>query len=309
MKVYQGLEEYTPIKNAIVTTGTFDGVHLGHLTIIKTLNKIAKKNNGASVLMTFHPHPRMVLQKDSDIKLLSTIEERIQLLEEAGLDHLIIIPFDKAFSRLTSVEFVRDILVNQIKTKRLVIGYDHHFGRNREGSFEHLMEFGPMYGFDVEEIPAIDVSDVNVSSTKVRDALNNGDIPKAKEFLGRNFSLEGIVIAGEQIGRSIGFPTANISIAEEYKLIPQIGVYAVKVTYNGELYNGMLNIGVRPTIDNNNPMTVEVNLFDFKGSLYGEKLKVDFIERVRNEKQFKDVNHLKSQLERDLVNCKRILKA
>ena len=171
MKVYRGLENYDKVKNAIVTTGTYDGVHLGHKTIIKHLKKIAKKNNGETVVLTFHPHPRMVLQENSDIKLLGTIEERIVLLKEAGVDHLIILPFTKEFSRISSLEFVRDILVNQIGTKKLVIGYDHHFGRNREGSFGHLKEFGPMYGFEVEEIPAIDVKDVNISSTKIRVAL------------------------------------------------------------------------------------------------------------------------------------------
>lgn len=309
MKVYKSLEEYTPVKNAVVTTGTFDGVHLGHKTIIKQLKKIATKNNGETVLITFHPHPRLVLQPNSDIKLLGTIEERIELLAEVGIDHLIIIPFTKEFSRISSIEFVRDILVNQICTKKLVIGYDHHFGRNREGSFEHLLEYGPMYGFDVEEISAIDVKDVNVSSTKIREALGLGDIEKAKAYLGRNFSLRGTVIAGDQIGRSLGFPTANLNIEESYKLIPEIGVYAVHVLFEEFTYKGMLNIGFRPTVSNENELRIEAHLFDFKGDLYGKELKIEFIERVRNEKQFKDVNHLKEQLERDLVNCKRILKA
>lgn len=308
MKVYKGLEQYNKVKNAVVTTGTYDGVHLGHKTIIKHLKNIAKKNNGESVVITFHPHPRMVLQENSDIKLLGTIEERIELLEEAGVDHLIIIPFTKEFSRISSLEFVRDILVNHIGTKKLVIGYDHHFGRNREGSFEHLVEFGPMYGFEVEEIPAIDIKDVNVSSTKIRSAIEEGDINKAKEYLGRNYSISGIVVAGEQIGRLMGFPTANIKIKESIKLIPGIGVYAVKVFHGNSEYKGMLNIGYRPTIGDQNDLSIEVNLFDFKANLYDEELKIEFISKVRNEKQFKDVNQLKEQLERDLVNCKNILK-
>ena len=308
MKVYRGLENYDKVKNAIVTTGTYDGVHLGHKTIIKHLKKIAKKNNGETVVLTFHPHPRMVLQENSDIKLLGTIEERISLLKEAGVDHLIILPFTKEFSRISSLEFVRDILVNQIGTKKLVIGYDHHFGRNREGSFEHLKEFGPMYGFEVEEIPAIDVKDVNISSTKIRVALEGGDINKAKEYLGRNYSISGIVIAGNQIGRLIGFPTANIKIKESIKLIPEIGVYAVNIFHNGHKYKGMLNIGYRPTISDNNGISIEVHLFDFNANLYKEELKIEFISKVRKEKQFKDVNQLKEQLERDLINCKKILK-
>ena len=309
MKVYRGLENYDKVKNAIVTTGTYDGVHLGHKTIIKHLKKIAKKNNGETVVLTFHPHPRMVLQENSDIKLLGTIEERISLLKEAGVDHLIILPFTKEFSRISSLEFVRDILVNQIGTKKLVIGYDHHFGRNREGSFEHLKEFGPMYGFEVEEIPAIDVKDVNISSTKIRVALEGGDINKAKEYLGRNYSISGIVIAGNQIGRLIGFPTANIKIKESIKLIPEIGVYAVNIFHNGHKYKGMLNIGYRPTISDNNGISIEVHLFDFNANLYNEELKIEFISKVRKEKQFKDFNRLKEQLERDLINCKKILKA
>ena len=309
MKVYRGLEDYNNVKNAIVTTGTYDGVHLGHKTIIKHLKKIAKKNNGETVVLTFHPHPRMVLQKNSDIKLLGTIEERILLLKEAGIDHLIILPFTKEFSRISSLEFVRDILVNQIGTKKLVIGYDHHFGRNREGSFAHLREFGPMYGFEVEEIPAIDVKDVNVSSTKIRVALEEGDISKAKEYLGRNYSISGIVVTGNQIGRLIGFPTANIKIKESIKLIPKIGVYAVNIFHNDYKYKGMLNIGFRPTISDDNGISIEVHLFDFNASLYKEELKIEFISKIRKEKQFKDVNQLKGQLERDLINCKKILKA
>jgi riboflavin kinase/FMN adenylyltransferase len=309
VKVYRGLEQYSTVKNAVVTTGTYDGVHLGHKTIIKHLRNIAKKNNGETVVLTFHPHPRMVLQQNSDIKLLGTIDERIDLLEEAGVDHLIILPFTKEFSRISSLEFVRDILVNQIGTKKLVIGYDHHFGRNREGSFEHLVEFGPMYGFEVEEIPAIDIKDVNVSSTKIREALGGGDISKAKEYLGRNYSISGIVVAGNKIGRQIGFPTANIKVKESIKLIPEIGVYAVKVKHNNENYNGMLNIGYRPTIGDHNELSIEVNLFNFKGDLYDEELKIEFISKIRDEKQFKDINKLKQQLERDLINCKNILKA
>lgn len=309
MKVYRGLEHYDKVKNAVVTTGTYDGVHLGHETIIKHLKKIAKKNNGETVVLTFHPHPRMVLQEKSDIKLLGTIEERINLLKDAGVDHLIILPFTKEFSRISSLEFVRDILVNKIGTKKLVIGYDHHFGRNREGSFEHLKEFGPMYGFEVEEIPAIDVKDVNISSTKIRVALAKGDLITAKEYLGRNYSITGIVIAGDKIGRLIGFPTANIKIKESIKLIPEIGVYAVNIFHKNSKYKGMLNIGYRPTIGHQNGISIEVHIFDFNNNLYEEELKIEFISRIRKEKQFKDVNQLKGQLERDLTNCKKILRA
>lgn len=308
MKVYRGLEQYQTVKNAVVTTGTFDGVHLGHKTIINQLKKIAGDNNGETVVLTFHPHPRMVLQKENNIKLLGTIDERIKLLEENGVDHLIISPFTKEFSRISSIEFVRDILVNKIGTKKLVIGYDHHFGRNREGSFEHLVEFGPMYGFEIEEIPAINIEDVNISSTKIRKALEIGDIKTAKEYLGRNYSISGVVITGKQLGRSMGFPTANIKIAESYKLIPGIGVYAVKVIHNEINYLGMLNIGFRPTIEDDRKMSIEVHLFEFNGNLYDEELTIEFVSKIRDEQQFKNVNQLKEQLERDLIECENIFK-
>jgi len=307
VKVYKGFSDYSPVKNAVVTTGTFDGVHVGHKTIIKRLKGIARKHDGETVLITFHPHPRLVLQKDSDLKLLSTIEERIQLLEKSGVDHLIIIPFDREFSRLSSLEFVRNILVEIIGTKRLVIGYDHHFGRNREGTFQHLLEFGPMYGFDVEEIPAFEVSDVNVSSTKIREALIEGDIRTANKFLGHYYSITGTVVKGNQIGRSIGFPTANLSVKEEYKLIPKVGVYAVNVIHDGVGRPGMLNIGYRPTVGSDNEMTIEVNIFDFSQDIYGDEVKLEIIQHVRNEIQFNGVNELQKQLEQDLKDCKKIL--
>lgn len=307
MKVYKGFSEYTPVKNAVVTTGTFDGVHVGHKTIIDRLIGIAAKHGGETVLITFHPHPRLVLQKDADLKLLSTIDERIDLLSQAGVDHLIIIPFDKAFSRLTSLDFVRKILINSVGTKRLVIGYDHHFGRNREGTFQHLLEYGPMYGFDVEEIPALEVNDVNVSSTKIRIALQNGEVSKASDFLGQPYAICGKVVKGNQIGRSIGFPTANIKIFEPYKLIPKEGVYAVNVIHGENSFAGMLNIGRRPTLGGDNALSIEVNIFDFDKWIYGEELKLEIIKRVRNEISFNDVNELKLQLEQDLIDCKKIL--
>jgi|TARA_B110000261_G_C13053167_1_gene345052 riboflavin kinase/FMN adenylyltransferase len=308
VKVYRGLEQYQKVKNAVVTTGTFDGVHLGHRTIINQLKKIADNYNGETVVLTFHPHPRLVLQKNSNIKLLGTINERIKLLEEIGVDHLIILPFTKEFSRISSLEFVKDILFNKIGTKKLVIGYDHHFGRNREGSFEHLIEFGPLYGFDIEEIPAINIKDVNISSTKIREALETGNIKKAKEYLGRNYSLSGIVVTGNQLGRSIGFPTANIKIEESYKLIPEIGVYAVNIFHEKRNYQGMLNIGFRPTIGNQLEISIEVHIFDFNGNLYGQVITVEFVNKIRDERHFKDIEQLKKQLEIDFIECQNILR-
>ena len=307
MEVYRGLSEYLPAKNAVVTTGTFDGVHVGHKTIINNLKKVAADFDGETVLVTFHPHPRLVLEKDCGLKLLSTIDERIELLEKEGVDHLIIIPFDKDFSRMSSMEFVREILVKQIGTKKLVIGYDHHFGRNREGSFSHLLEFGPLYGFEVEEIPAFDVNHVNVSSTKIREALDSGDIITATKFLGQPYKLSGEVVRGEQLGRSIGYPTANIKVKEAYKLIPQQGVYVVGVTIGKEHLFGMLNVGVRPTVSAEKEVSIEVNIFDFDQDIYGSQIKIDFIKHIRNEIQFDSVNELKLQLEQDLFLCKKIL--
>lgn len=308
VKVYNGLGEFRKLENAIVTTGTFDGVHQGHQKILNRLIEVAKKNNGESVLLTFFPHPRMVLQPDSDLKLINTIEEKIELLREVGIDHLIIHPFTKEFSRTTSLEFVRDLLVNKIGTTKLVIGYDHHFGRNREGSFEHLKEFGPIYGFEVEEITVQDVDDVNVSSTKVRIALEEGQVDVAANYLGHSFFIQGVVVHGQKIGRELGFPTANVQIQNPYKLIPANGIYAVRIKIADSLYKGMLNIGTRPTIENSQEVTVEVNLFDFSGDLYGKQVTVLFIKRIRDEKKFKNKEALIEEMQKDKVRAHNILR-
>lgn len=308
MKIYQGIEQFEKLEKAVVTTGTFDGVHIGHRTILNRLIEVAKKMKGESVLLTFYPHPRMVLQEDAELRLLNTIDEKTQLLEKAGIDHLIIHPFTKEFSRTTSLEFVRDLLVNQIGTKKLVIGYDHHFGRNREGSFEHLKEYGPVYGFEVEEIPAQDIDDVNVSSTKIRKALVAGDVKTANNYLGHNFQLNGIVVHGNKVGRELGYPTANIDLQNKYKLIPAEGIYAVKVRLEDKSYNGMLNIGRRPTINSGNgEISIEVNIFDFKKEIYGEKIQLELIERIRDEKKFDSKEELIAEMQKDQVKCERIL--
>lgn len=308
VRVYKGLEEFLKIDNAVVTTGTFDGVHQGHRKILERLIEVAKKNKGESVLLTFFPHPRMVLQPDSDLKLINTIEEKVELLREVGIDHLIIHPFTKAFSRTTSLEFVRDLLVNKIGTQKLVIGYDHHFGRNREGSFEHLKEFGPLYGFEVEEISVQDVDNVNVSSTKVRTALEEGGVDVAGSYLGHPFFINGVVVHGQKIGRQLGFPTANIAIENPYKLIPANGIYAVKVEWKGGLYKGMLNIGTRPTINDLQELSIEVNLFDFEQDLYGEHVKILFVKRIRSEKKFESKENLIAEMKKDKVKAQHILK-
>ncbi len=308
VQVYKGLEEFKKLGSAIVTTGIFDGVHQGHRKILNRLIEVAKKNKGESVLLTFFPHPRMVLQPDSDVKLINTIDEKIELLRQVGIDHLIIHPFTKEFSRTTSLEFVRDLLVNKIGTTKLVIGYDHHFGRNREGSFEHLNEFGPIYGFEVEEISVQDVDNVNVSSTKVRKALEEGEVDLAASYLGYPFFTQGVVVHGQKIGRELGYPTANLEIQNSYKLIPANGIYAVKVKLDGELYNGMLNIGTRPTVERVGNVSVEVHLFDFNKNIYGEELSVSFIKRIRSEKRFEDREALITEIEKDKVRADRILR-
>ncbi len=298
MKIYHSIEEFEGVKNAVVTTGTFDGVHIGHSKIIDRLKEIAKSIDGETVLLTFFPHPRMVLFSDNDLKLITTKNEKIALLEAAGIDHLIIHPFSRAFSRLSSVEFVRDILVNKIRTSRLVIGYNHHFGRNREGSFEHLKEYGPMYGFQVEEIHAQDIDAISVSSTKIRKALESGDIKTAQDYLTHDFHLSGFVVKGNNLGNKLGFPTANLKIVDPHKLIPANGVYSVSVSVHDKHYKGMLNIGLRPTVDGDEK-TIEVHILDFSEDIYGEEITLTFDTWIRPEKKFESLEALKIQLELD----------
>ena len=307
MKIYNGLETFQKVKNVVLTTGTFDGVHQGHRVIINQLKKHAKEIGGETVVLTFFPHPRMVLYpEDNDLRLINTIEERKTLLEEAGVDHLIIHPFSREFSRLSSLDFVRNILVNQINVNTLVIGYDHHFGRNREGSFEHLKEFGEIYDFTVEEIPAQEVQQVNISSTKIRSSLIDGEINAANQFLGYPYTLNGIVVEGDQVGRKIGFPTANIKVSEWYKLIPANGVYAVKVWVNQQEHKGMLNIGNRPTLDGKK-QTIEVNIFNFNENIYNKAIQVEFYERIRSEQKFEELVALKNQLTLDKEKILQVL--
>ncbi|MEZ7839403.1 MAG: bifunctional riboflavin kinase/FAD synthetase [Flavobacteriales bacterium] len=298
MKIYHSIEEFEGVENAVVTTGTFDGVHVGHSKIIDRLKEIATSINGETVLLTFFPHPRMVLFSDNDLKLITTKNEKIKLLEAAGIDHLIIHPFSREFSRLSSVEFVRDVLVNKLGTSRLVIGYNHHFGRNREGSFEHLKEYGPMYGFQVEEIHAQDIDAISVSSTKIRKALESGDIRTAKDYLTHDFHLSGIVVKGNNLGHKLGFPTANLKVVDSHKLIPANGVYSVTVSVHQQVYKGMLNIGLRPTIDGEEK-TIEVHILDFEANIYGEEITLTFENWIREEQKFESLEALKVQLELD----------
>lgn len=307
MQVHFDVNTLPNIKNAIVSQGTFDGVHLAHKKIIERLKQIASIKDGETVLITFEPHPRMVLfPDDHGLQLLSTLNEKIHLLEKAGIDHLIILPFTKEFSRQTSEQFIRTILVNKIKTNTLVIGYDHRFGKNREGSFEHLKESSSLYGFEVEEIPEQDIDDIAVSSTKIRKALLNNDIQTAQKYLGNSYSLEGKVVKGKQLGRTIGYPTANIEVENTFKLIPQDGVYAVWVWYNKAKFGGMLNIGNNPTVEGKG-RSIEVNIFDFEKEIYTEILKIEFVSKLRNEEKFNGLDALKAQLHLDKQNALSIL--
>lgn len=314
MKVYNNIEDFNRafstenIYHPVITIGTFDGVHLGHQKIIHRMRDIAAQINGQTVVFTFHPHPRMILFNDNDgIKLLATIDEKIRLLEKYGIEHLIIQPFTKEFSRLTSIEFVRDVLVNQLHVKKLVIGYNHQFGRNREGSFEQLQELAPLYDFEVEEISAKDIDSIEISSTKIRKALLEGNMETANKFLGHSYSISGKVVHGQKKGRDIGFPTANIYISEKHKLIPADGVYAVKIKHSGIKYDGMLNIGNNPTIENKG-RSIEVNIFDFDKQIYDELTTIYFVKRLRDEKKFGGIDELKSQLLLDKENALKALK-
>lgn len=308
MKIYTNLDEVALIKKPVLTIGTYDGVHLGHQKIINYLNLKAKQVGGESVVFTFHPHPRMVLHPNNhNLELIQTIKERANKLEKAGVDHLIIFPFSIEFSKLTAVEFIRDILVNKIGIHTLVVGYDHQFGRNREGTMQHLEKLAPIYNFELEEISAFMKDEVKISSTKIRTALQIGDIVETTKYLGNPFELTGEVVKGDQIGNTIRFPTANLKIVEDYKLIPCNGVYAVKVSIEGSEFSGMLNIGFRPTITDKGDKRIEVNIFDFNQDIYGQTVTLKFVKLIRSEKTFANLDELKNQLTKDENKCRVVL--
>lgn len=299
MRVHQSVDNYNHKELvSVLTIGTFDGVHIGHQKIIERLNQIKTKNNERSMILTFYPHPRMVLDHSNDIKMLTTMEEKIYLLQKFGLDDLIIEPFTKEFSRLSALDFVRNVLVNQLNIKKLVIGYDHHFGKNREGNFEQLSEYGELYDFKVEEISAQEIESVSVSSTKIRKALENGEMEKANKYLGYNYLLTGTIITGQGIGRKINFPTVNLAIAEGYKLIPKRGVYVVRSNFNNTSSFGIMNIGYRPTVGGKG-QTIEIHLLDFDDDLYGSSMQIEVLMRLRDEKKFESMEDLATQIAKD----------
>lgn len=299
MKIYHTLDDFSTLNFAVVTSGTFDGVHLGHQKILDRLKETAKYNSGETVVITFWPHPRLVLHpEDRTLKLLNTFEEKADLLKAQGIQHLVRIPFTKEFSQLSSLDFIKNILVEKIGTKKLVIGYDHHFGKNREGSFEQLKINSSQFGFEVEEIPRQEIDHLAVSSTKIRKAIEEGDVDTASQLLGRPYSLAGRVVEGDRIGSGLGFPTANLEIDSHYKLIPADGIYAVRVEYERKRWDGMMYIGNRPTI-NGTRQSIEVNIFNFDKTIYGDNLKVELIKLLRMDSRFSNLEELKIQLHKD----------
>lgn len=298
LKLFHSINDFQSTKKTILTLGTFDGVHIGHKKILERITQNTENGKYESLVLTFFPHPRMVLQEKSEIKLLNTIAEKSKLLEETGIENLVIHPFNESFSRLTAEEFVHSILVDQFHIQKIIIGHDHRFGRNRTANIDDLIAFGAEYGFEVEQISAQEIQDVSVSSTKIRKALDEGNITLANDYLGYAYFLSGEVVKGKQLGRTIGFPTANIQIEEDYKKIPKNGVYIVKTFIDNAVIFGMMNIGFNPTV-NGQKQTIEVNLFDFDADIYGQKLEISLLEYIREEQKFGSVDLLKEQLNQD----------
>lgn len=307
LKLFHSINDFQSTKKTILTLGTFDGVHIGHKKILERITQNTENGKYESLVLTFFPHPRMVLQEKSEIKLLNTISEKTRLLEETGIENLIIHPFDENFSRLTAEEFVHSILVDKFKIQKIIIGHDHRFGRNRTANIDDLIAFGAEYGFEVEQISAKEIQDVSVSSTKIRKALNEGNMTLANEYLGYNYFLSGEVVKGKQLGRTIGFPTANIQIDEDYKLIPKNGVYAVKAIIEQKEVFGMMNIGFNPTV-NGEKQTIEVHLFDFDADIYGQKIAVSLLHYLREEQKFGSLDLLIEQLNQDKINALGLLR-
>jgi riboflavin kinase/FMN adenylyltransferase len=307
LKIYNCIKDFVPVENPVVTIGTFDGVHIGHQSIFRRMVEEANRLDGETVVITFYPHPRIALGLDSaNLKFINTQERKINRIEEAGIDYLVIIPFTKEFSSISSEEFITDFVFKKVHPVKIITGYDHHFGKNREGGFELLSKMSETLGFDVEQVSAEEANDVTISSTKIRKLLETGNVKAANSFLGYEYSITGNVVKGKSIGRDIGFPTANIEVADEYKLIAAVGVYACRVQYMGRIYKGMSNIGFRPTI-NQGDLTIEVNIFDFDQQLYGEEITIYFVDRMRDEKKFKNLEALKNQLVKDKVHALEIL--
>ncbi|MDO9595780.1 MAG: bifunctional riboflavin kinase/FAD synthetase [Lutibacter sp.] len=298
MKIYSNLADYSSKNKTFVTIGTFDGVHIGHQKVLLNLINSAKKNSASSVLLTFFPHPRMVLQKNADIKLINTLEERIELLKKTALDILVIHEFTKDFAEETALDFVKNVLVDHLKISNLIIGYDHRFGKNREGNFDQLSEYGKIFGFEVNKISQQEIDHITISSTKIRKAIERGNIEEANRYLGYHFMLTGEIVKGKNLGEKIGFPTANLFIEETYKLLPKTGSYIVKSEIENQTVYGMMNIGYNPTVKGKK-QTIEIHFFNFNKDLYGKKIQIDVLKFLRDEQKFDSVDNLKNQLEND----------
>lgn len=307
MKVHRGLDNLPAFRNAVLTMGTYDGVHFGHRQIIKRVIELAKEIGGESIMLTYDPHPRIALNPQTKLQLLCTLEEKIEMLVDLGIDHVVIAPFTKEFASIEASDYIEEFLVKHFNPNTIVIGYDHHFGKNRTGNIDLLKEFSPKYGYNVEEISKQTIDDIAVSSTKIRNALLTGQIQTANNLLLAPYSLKGRVIHGNKIGRELGFPTANIDVQESMKLIPNPGVYAVLIEYNQLKYNGVLSVGYRPTVVENSHLTVEVFIFDFSENIYDKELKIIFMDKIRDEIKFSSKEALIEKMHEDVLDAKRIL--
>ncbi|HEY4785445.1 MAG TPA: bifunctional riboflavin kinase/FAD synthetase [Bacteroidales bacterium] len=307
MKVHYNFDNYK-VQKPVITVGAFDGVHKGHVEILNLVRNYALKINGESIVVTFWPHPRLVLNHDESIRLLNTLDEKLSLFANAGIDHVVVIPFTEEFSELSSNQFIEEIMVKKLNVNHLIVGFNHHFGKGREGNFETMKEHAGHFGFTIEKLDAQMVENEKVSSTLIRKALNEGDIELANKCLGYHYSITGKVLEGKKIGRTIGFPTANVLINEAFKLVPKVGVYAVIVSVDGRQYPGMLNIGYNPTIDSSNvKLSIEVHLINFADNLYDKEITLIFQKRVRDEVKFEGLDHLKKQLNADKAEIMKIL--
>ena len=306
MKIYKSIDQYNESKSSVVTIGTFDGVHKGHQKVFDKVINASKQSNLSSVVLTFFPHPRIILNKYNDIKMIDTLDEKIDHLEKIGIDHLIIHPFDKKFSLLSADQFIKEYLVDKLKLKHIIIGYDHRFGKGREASITDLKEYSSEFNFVVDEIDAQEIEKIAISSTKIRKSINEGDLETTRVYLGRFFSLTGKVVKGDGLGKQIDYPTANIKIEENYKIIPKDGVYYIKTTIDNKLYNGMMNIGHRPTIGSKEK-SIEVNLFNFNRDIYDKIISINVIKKIRDEKKFSSIEALKAQLAKDQEHCLKLI--
>ena len=307
MKVHYGIDSLKEIKNPIITVGTFDGVHLGHQKIIERLKKLAKNSHGETVLLTFNPHPRKVLFNDQNLKLINTLEEKIIILEKFGLDHLVVHPFTKEFSKLSAREYVEELLVKKLNTNTLVIGYDHHFGYDRKGNIELLKKLQKEFNYQLEEITVHEIDEIKISSTKIRRAIENGKIKLVNEYSGNYYHFSGKIIKGNGIGKTINYPTANLELISKDKILPANGVYAIKCNIENIILSGVMNIGNRPTIDNSSKISIECHIFNWDKEIYNQTLQITVIEKIRSEIKFPNLDELKNQIVKDCIVAKRIL--